>query len=118
MKKRIFFIVLALILLVIISRLRFYTIDYQKTVLFSDPFEHGSGSARADILKSFDDNGKSPDKIKEISYIGSNSEGDFYICKYIEADGTVTEYYAFNDNDLNSGVRAKVFWNCSIPNCL
>lgn len=116
MKKRIIVaIVFGLLLVCIGSRLRFHTIDYQKVVLFNNPFEQGSGSARADILNAFDDKGKPSEKVKDIFYIGSNRKGIYYLCKYIETDGTMTEYYAFDDNDLNSTARAKVFWNCSIP---
>lgn len=116
MKKRgILVLILALMLVCIGSRLRICTIDNQTVVLLHNPFEHGSGSARADILKAFDENGKSSERVKEISYIGSSSEGVFYLCRYIEEDGDEIEYYAFDDNDLNSTARAKVLWNCSIP---
>ncbi len=114
-KKVIITCIIALMLVCIGSRLRIRTIDCQKVVLFDNPFEHGSGSARADILKAFDENGKSSELVKEVSYIGSNSKGVFYLCKYTDGDGKEIEYYAFDDNDFNSTVRAKVFWNSSIP---
>ena len=114
MKKRtVILVIIALMLVWIGSRFRICTIDSHKTVLFYDPSSvYGSGSARADILKAFDENGKSSELVEEISYIGSNSEGVFYLCKYKE-EGNEMEYYAFDDNDLNSTVRAKVFWDSS-----
>lgn len=111
MKKRAIIVaVIALALACIGSRLRIRTIDDQKVVLFNHPFEHGSGSARADILKAFDENGKSSELVREISYIGSSGEGVFYLCRYAEEGGNETEYYAFDDSSLNSTARAKVLW--------
>ena len=108
--KMIFISVVILILLFACSRIRIITVPKGKVILFNNPFETGSGSAGADILEEFEKNGKSSDNVKEIIYIGSNMDGAYYECQYIETDGTVTIYYGLDDNDLTSDKRAEVLW--------
>ena len=79
-------------------------------ILFKNPFAIGNGSIRADILEDFEKNGKSSDNVKEIIYIGSNMDGAYFECQYINTDGTVAIYYGLDDNDLSSEKRAEVLW--------
>ena len=111
MKKRLILCIVFIIMICVGTRIRFYKIDNQNLILFKKSSIHGSGSARADIIADFEKNGKETERLEPIRYIGSNTKGDYYLCEYVEADGTVTTYYAFDDNDLNSGIGAKVFWN-------
>ena len=108
--KMIFISVVILILLFACSRIRIITVPKGKVILFNNPFETGSGSVGADILEEFEKNGKSSDNVNEIIYIGSNMDGAYYECQYIETDGTVTIYYGLDDNDLTSDKRAEVLW--------
>ena len=109
-KKSIACILVLMILLFVCSRIRIITISNGKVILFKNPFETGSGSVGADILEEFVENGKSSDNVKEIIYIGSNMDGAYYECQYIETNGTVTIYYGLDDNDLNSDKRVEVLW--------
>ncbi len=81
-----------------------------RIILFNDPFERGSGSARADIIDAFCEKGESAENIIEILYKGTSFDGVYYTCKYLQPDGSVIEFYAFDDNDLSSFDRATVFW--------
>lgn len=102
--------VVILILLFACTRIRIITVPNGKVILFKNPFETGNGSICADILEDFEKNGKSSDNVKEIIYIGSNMDGTYFECQYINTDGTVTIYYGLDDNDLNSDKPAKVLW--------
>lgn len=102
--------VVILILLFICTRIRIITVPNGKVILFNNPFKTGSGSVGADLLEDFVENGKSSDNVKDIIYIGSNMDGAYYECQYVETDGTVTIYYGLDDNDLNSDKRAEVLW--------
>lgn len=102
--------VVILILLFACSRIRIITVSNGKVILFNNPLKTGSGSVGADLLEDFVENGKSSDNVKDIIYIGSNMDGAYYECQYIETDGTVTIYYGLDDNDLNSDKRAEVLW--------
>ena len=102
--------VVILILLFACSRIRIITVPDGKVFLFKNPFKTRSGSIGADILEDFVENGKSSDNVRDIVYIGSNMDGAYYECQYVETDGTVTIYYGLDDNDLNSDKRAEVLW--------
>ena len=102
--------VVILILLFICTRIRIITVPDGKVFLFNNPLKTGSGSIGADLLEAFIENGKSSDNVKDIIYIGSNMDGAYYECQYVETDGTVTIYYGLDDNDLNSDKRAEVLW--------
>lgn len=102
--------VVILILLFACTRIRIITVPNGKVFLFNNPFKTGSGSIGADLLEDFVENGKSSDNVKDIIYIGSNMDGAYYECQYVETDGTVTIYYGLDDNDLNSDKRAEVLW--------
>ena len=97
--------VVALVLLLAASCIRIIRPAGDTLLLFHNPFHQGSASVGSDIRADFDAAGKPSDKIRSIDYVGSNG-GDYYVCQY---DGG-ERYYAFDDGDLDSAVRAKVLW--------
>ena len=97
--------VIALVLLLAASCIRIIRPAGDTLLLFQNPFHQGSASVGSDIRADFDAAGKPSDKIQSIDYVGSKG-GDYYVCQY---DGG-ERYYAFDDGDLDSAVRAKVLW--------
>ena len=106
-------LLLILLLLFLAVNIRFAEISGQRILLFQKNYG-GSASAGQDMRESFSENGKDPARVY-IRYIGSNRSGDYYLCEYTEADGSVTAYYGFDDGDLNSRVRAMVYWDPVTP---
>ncbi len=104
---------LFLLLLFLAANVRLVEISGQQILLFHKDYG-GSASAGQDMRESFVENGKDPTKVY-IHYIGSNRSGDYYLCEYTEADGSITDYYGFDDGDLNSPVRAIVYWEPVTP---
>lgn len=102
----------AALFILLAAQFRIIRIGSETLFLFHDPtYIGGSGSIGHNIRASFDEAGKSSDRIKSIQYVGTNTKGGLYFaCEYEEEDGTVCRYYAFDDNDLNSIERAKVLW--------
>lgn len=97
--------VIALVLLLVASCVRIIRPAGDTLVLLRNPFHQVGGSVGSDIRADFDAAGKPSEKLQSIDYVGSNG-GDYYVCQY---DGT-ERYYAYDDGDLNSTVRAKVLW--------
>lgn len=104
-RKIIAIVALALGLILAASCVRVIRPAGDTLLLFHNPFHQGSASVGSDIRADFDAAGKPSDKIQSIDYVGSNG-GDYYVCQY---DGG-ERYYAFDDGDLDSAVRAKVLW--------
>lgn len=103
-------VILVMVLVIFTAHVRIIKLEDQRIFLFDHPFHHSGGSVGSDIRDSFDKAGKSSDRILNIEYIGTNSDGNYFECTYKEADGAVSTYYAFDDGDLNSTVRAAVLW--------
>ncbi len=101
---------IAAVLLIFTAHIRVIQIADQAVLLLDNPFFHGSSSVGNDIRKAFIEAGKASDSILDIVYIGTNSDGNYFECTYQETDDSVRTYYAFDDGDLNSTVRAKVLW--------
>ena len=113
MKKKhwIGLVIVLFILALAASRIRIANIGDQRIVLYHNPFQLGSGSIRHDLLEDLERIGKDPEKVEELSYYGTDRKGGlYYLGKYVEDDGTVTEFWGFDDNDLTSTVRAAIIW--------
>jgi len=102
--------VIAAFLLLFAAHIRIIPVSGHTVLLMENPFFHGGSSAGNDIRISFDEAGKSAEGILDIAYIGTNSKGNYFKCTYQEADGSVSTYFAFDDGDPNSTIRATVLW--------
>lgn len=111
-KKHVIALVIALVILALAaSGIRFASIDNQRIALYHNPFQLESGSIRRDILEDLERIGKDPEKVEALSYYGTDRRGSlYYLGKYVEEDGTVTEFWGFDDNDPTSTVRASIIW--------
>lgn len=101
--------VIALVLLLAASCIRIIRPAGDTLLLFHNPFHQGSASVGSDIRADFDAAGKPSENVVSIDYVGSRG-GDYYLCRYDAGNGITEEYYAFDDGDLNSTVRAVVLW--------
>ena len=102
--------VIAAFLLLFATHIRIIPVSDHTVLLMENPFFHGGSSAGNDIRISFDEAGKSAEGILDIAYIGTNSKGNYFKCTYQEADGSVSTYFAFDDGNPNSTIRATVLW--------
>lgn len=107
--KKVIAVLLVLLVVLLVTQIRVIHVSDQRIILFRKPSEGGGSSAGNAIRKAFSEAGKSPDRVF-IRYIGTNADGNYFLCEYTEADGSVTDYYAFDDGDPNSGIRVTVLW--------
>lgn len=103
MKKAIRIIIILLILAFLISHITIVNIKGSTLVLYKDPQKTIDKYAYQGFLIEFSDAGEEKDNIIEIKYLGQRKYlgkegfGNYYKCKYKDANNTIRYCYIFDD---------------------